>query len=242
MLNIGGLKFLYSILGINMKSTGFTDLIRKSPFGPIQKHMEKSKLCVNELLKFLDAASVADWDKAIQSRKVILDLENDADSLKAETRALLPKSIFLAVPREDILDLIKLADDIPNIVKDISGLMLGRKMEIPQEINSSFLQFSQEASKIAYAAFDAMDQLGDLFQFSFGGNAANRMEELLELLDGLEGQNDLSEVTLRAELFSIEKNLPPVNVIFLYDIINKIGEISDRSEQLGHRISLIASR
>jgi hypothetical protein len=64
----------------------------------------------------------------------------------------------------------------------------------------------------------------------------------LELLDGLEGQNDLSEVTLRAELFSIEKNLPPVNVIFLYDIINKIGEISDRSEQLGHRISLIASR
>ena len=225
-----------------MKSTGFPDLIRKSPFGPIQEHMKKSRLCVDELLNFLDAASISDWDKALKSRTIISDLENEADTLKAETRGLLPKSIFLAVPREDILDLIKLADDIPNTVKDISGLMLGRQMEIPKDISSSFLKFASEASTIANAAFDAIDQLGELFQFSFGGNAADKMHHLLEQLDGLEGQNDQSEITLRAELFAIEKDLPPINVMFLYDIINKIGEISDRSEQVGHRISLIASR
>ena len=225
-----------------MKSTGFPDLIRKSPFGPIQEHMEKSKLCVNELLIFLNVVSISDWNKAIESRKVILDLENEADSLKAKTRALLPKSIFLAVPREDILDLIKLADDIPNIVKDISGLMIGRQMEIPVPISISFLKFASEASSIANVAFSTIDQLSELFQFSFGGNAANKMQELLDKLDGLEGKNDQSEITLRAELFSMEKDLPPVNVMFLYSIINKIGEISDRSEQIGHRISLIASR
>jgi hypothetical protein len=204
--------------------------------------MKKSRLCVDELLNFLDAASMADWDKATQSRKIISDLENEADALKAETRGLLPKSIFLAVPREDILDLIKLADDIPNTVKDISGLMLGRQMEIPKEISSSFLKFASEATSIANAAFDAINQLGELFQFSFGGNAANKMQYLLEQLDGLEGQNDQSEVILRAELFAIEKNFPPINVIFLYDIINKIGELSDRAEQVGHRISIIATR
>ena len=225
-----------------MKSTGFPDLIRKSPFGPIQEHMKKSRLCVDELLNFLDAASISDWDKALKSRTIISDLENEADTLKAETRGLLPKSIFLAVPREDILDLIKLADDIPNTVKDISGLMLGRQMEIPKDISSSFLKFTSEALTIANAAFDAIDQLGELFQFSFGGNAADKMHHLLEQLDDLEGQNDQSEITLRAELFAIEKDLPPINVMFLYDIINKIGEISDRSEQVGHRISLIASR
>ena len=225
-----------------MKSTGFPDLIRKSPFGPIQQHMEKSRLCVNALLSFLDAVSLSDWDKAILARKTISDLENEADALKAKTRELLPKSLFLAVPREDILDLIKLADDIPNTVKDISGLMLGRRMEIPSEICSSFLLFASEASNIANAAFDAINQLGELFQFSFGGNAAEKMQELLDQLDGLEGQNDQSEVTLRAELFTIEKDLPPINVMFLYNIINKIGEISDRSEQVGHRISLISSR
>tara|TARA_B110000914_G_C15378598_1_gene406618 strand:+ start:57 stop:734 length:678 start_codon:yes stop_codon:yes gene_type:complete len=225
-----------------MGSTGFTDLIKKSPFGPIKAHMEVSKSSVKELIIFLQSAIDSNWDQATQSRKLISDLENKADTLKAETRALLTKSLFLAVPREDILDLIKLADDIPNTVKDISGLMIGRKMEIPSQIAPSFILFAGEAAAISDAAAEAVDYIDDLFQFSFGGNAAIKMQELLEKLNSLENKNDQSEITLRAQLFAIEKDLPPVNVIFLYDIINKIGELADRAEQVGHRISLIAAR
>jgi|TARA_B110000263_G_scaffold36815_1_gene28466 predicted phosphate transport protein (TIGR00153 family) len=225
-----------------MKSTGFTDLIKKSPFGPIQAHMLVSKASVKELINFLQSAINLDWNKATESRKIISDLENEADALKAETRSLLTKSLFLAVPREDILDLIKLADDIPNTVKDISGLIIGRQMEIPSEIASSFLLFAKEAATITETAGEAVDYIDELFQFSFGGNAAIKMQQLLEQLDSLENKNDQSEINLRGELFSIERDLPPVNVIFLYDIINKIGELSDRAEQVGHRISLIASR
>ena len=68
------------------------------------------------------------------------------------------------------------------------------------------------------------------------------MQTLVEKLDSLENSNDQTEITLRGELFKIEKDLPPVDVMFLYDVINKIGELSDRAEQVGHRISLIASR
>ena len=68
------------------------------------------------------------------------------------------------------------------------------------------------------------------------------MESLIEKLGTLENTNDQTEITLRGELFKIEKDLPPVDVMFLYDVINKIGELSDRAEQVGHRISLIASR
>lgn len=225
-----------------MKSTGFTDLIKKSPFGPIRAHMLVSKDSVKELINFLQSAIGSDWNEAAKSRKVILDLENQADTLKAETRSLLTKSLFLAVPREDILDLIKLADDIPNTVKDISGLMIGRQMGIPAKISSSFLHFAKEAAVISETASEAVDYIDKLFQFSFGGNAAIKMQQLIEQLDSLENKNDQSEINLRAELFLIERDLPPVNVIFLYDIINKIGELSDRAEQVGHRIALIASR
>ena len=225
-----------------MKVTGFTDIIKKSPFGPIRAHMLVSKASVDELITFLKSAIDSDWNEAVKSRKVISDLENQADTLKAETRGLLTKSLFLAVPREDILDLIKLADDIPNTVKDISGLMIGRQMEIPAKISPSFLHFAKEAAVISDAASEAVNYIDELFQFSFGGNAAIKMQQLIEKLDSLENKNDQTEINLRAELFAIEKDLPPVNVIFLYDIINKIGELSDRAEQVGHRISLIASR
>ena len=68
------------------------------------------------------------------------------------------------------------------------------------------------------------------------------MQTMIEKLNSLENSNDQTEVTLRGELFKIEKDLPPIDVMFLYDVINKIGELSDRAEQVGHRISLIASR
>ena len=101
-----------------------SDLISRSPFGPIQVHMEKSKECAEELLVFLDAAINNDWDKVNASRKKIIALEKDADKVKAETRYLLPKGMFLFVPRGDLLDIIGLADEIPNTIKDISGLYL----------------------------------------------------------------------------------------------------------------------
>ena len=225
-----------------MKSTGLTDIIKKSPFGPIKAHMEVSNSSAEELINFIESAINLDWNKATKSRKSILELENEADALKAETRSLLTKSLFLAVPREDILDLIKLADEIPNTVKDISGLMIGRQMEIPSEIAPSFLLFAKEAAAIILSASEAVKYIDEVFQFSFGGNAANKMQELIEELNCLENKNDQSEISLRAELFSIEENLQPVNVMFLYNIINKIGELSDKAEQVGHRISLIASR
>ena len=102
--------------------------------------------------------------------------------------------------------------------------------------------FAKESASITNAAGEAVDHIDELVQFSFGGNAADKMQDLIAKLDLLENKNDQTEVTLRAELFAIEKDLPPVNVMFLYDIINKIGELSDRSQQVGHRISLIASR
>ena len=225
-----------------MASRGFSDIIKKSPFGPIKAHMEVSKNSTEEIINFLESAINSDWNKATESRKVISQLENEADILKAETRSMLTKSLFLAVPREDILDLIRLADDIPNTVKDISGLMIGRQMEIPAEIATSFMLFAKESASITNAAGEAVDHIDELVQFSFGGNAADKMQDLIAKLDLLENKNDQTEVTLRAELFAIEKDLPPVNVMFLYDIINKIGELSDRSQQVGHRISLIASR
>ena len=225
-----------------MASKGFSDIIKKSPFGPIKAHMEVSKNSTEELINFLESAVNSDWNKATESRKIISQLENEADILKAETRSMLTKSLFLAVPREDILDLIRLADDIPNTVKDISGLMIGRQMEIPAEISTSFMLFAKESASITNAAGEAVDHIDELVQFSFGGNAADKMQDLIAKLDLLENKNDQTEVTLRAELFAIEKDLPPVNVMFLYDIINKIGELSDRSQQVGHRISLIASR
>ena len=42
----------------------FSDLIGKSPLGPIQAHMEKSKDCAKELVTFIEAVIQDNWDDA----------------------------------------------------------------------------------------------------------------------------------------------------------------------------------
>ena len=226
-----------------MTSRGtFSELISRSPFGPIQVHMEKTKQCAEELLIYIDAASSNDWDKATISRQKIIQLEKDADGLKAETRDLLPKGLFLFVPRGDLLDLIGLADEIPNTIKDISGLIYGRKMKIPSQISTSFKDFLSEAVSAVTTASAAIDQLNEVSRLAFGSKASTELDKIISGLDSQEREIDQLEVVVRQQLFDIEKNLPPVDVIFLYDVINKIGELADRAEQLGHRLTLIAVR
>ena len=226
-----------------MTSRGtFSELISRSPFGPIQVHMEKTKQCAEELLIYIDAASSNDWDKATISRQKIIQLEKDADGLKAETRDLLPKGLFLFVPRGDLLDLIGLADEIPNTIKDISGLIYGRKMKIPSQISTSFKDFLSEAVSAVTTASAAIDQLTEVSRLAFGSKASTELDKIISGLDSKEREIDQLEVVVRQQLFDIEKDLPPVDVIFLYDVINKIGELADRAEQLGHRLTLIAVR
>ena len=220
----------------------FSDLISKSPLGPIQAHMEKSKDCAEELVTFIEAVIQDNWDEASLSRDKIVSLEKEADVLKAETRDLLPKGLFLSVPREDLLNLIGLADDIPNTIKDISGLILGRNMMIPKQISGAFNELVKESVGIVITAATAIDQLGEVSKLAFGSRASNKLDEIILKLDSLEADNDSTEVTVRRQLFDIEKDLPPVDVMFLYDVINKLGELADRAEQVGHRITLIASK
>ena len=181
---------------MNQKRT-LSDLISKSPFGPIQVHMEKSKQCAEELIVYIDAASSNDWDKATESRQKIIQLEKDADVLKAETRDLLPKGLFLFVPRGDLLDLIGLADEIPNTIKDISGLIYGIKMEIPSQLSSSFKDFVTEAVSAVSTAC-CIDQLTEVSRLAFGNKASTELDKIISGLDSQEREIDQLEIVVHS--------------------------------------------
>jgi len=113
---------------------------------------------------------------------------------------------------------------------------------IPKQISGAFNELVKESVGIVITAATAIDQLGEVSKLAFGSKASNKLDEIILELDSLEADNDNTEVTVRRQLFEIEKDLPPVNVMFLYDVINKLGELADRAEQVGHRITLITSK
>ena len=105
-----------------------------SPVMPVEQHSDIVYRCAKRLRAFFGAAVEGNWDKAAEARSDIEALENEADNLKKEIRLHLPKSLFMPVPREDVLELLLVQDKIANRARDVSGLVLGRKLQIPAAV------------------------------------------------------------------------------------------------------------
>src|SRR5210317_447332 len=112
-----------------------------SPVRPLEKHMELVYRCAKKLRPFVNAVIKRDLKRMAEVRSQIEALEHEADNLKKNIRLNMPKSLFMPVPREGLLELLLVQDKIANRTRDVSGIIMGRKMEIPDEIAASFLDF-----------------------------------------------------------------------------------------------------
>ena len=217
------------------------NIFGKSPVIPLEKHVNISYRCTRELNPFFAAVVKEDWDKASKSRDKIVQLEHDADDLKKKIRLHLPKSLFMPVPRQDLLELLLVQDKMANRTKDVSGVALGRKMKIPAAIADDFLEFVVRNVDAAKQARKSVRELDELFTSGFRGAEVSLVASLIEELDQIETDTDDREADLRSALFEIESELAPVDVIFLYRVIELTGEIADMAERVGRRLELLLS-
>ncbi len=217
-----------------MNNDSFLSLLAESPFSGLQEHMEVDNKASEALKSFIKSAVESDWKTAKEHRETIVKLEHQADEIKNNIRNHLPKSLFMSVSRQDILDLVFTMDGIPNAAKDISGVMIGRRMVIPEHMSQRFIDCTNSAIMATHQACDAIKKVNEMQRSGFGGKNSNQLHHLVAEIEQLEHENDELEISLRNELFKIEQDLPPVDVIFLYDIINKIGILADISQSLGH--------
>ncbi|WP_110657117.1 TIGR00153 family protein [Salinicola halimionae] len=220
----------------------FSALFGRSPFQPLLAHIVKTSECAGQLLPFFDAALGGDWDEAKKHREAITRLEHDADELKTQLRLNLPNTMFLPVSRSDLLELISVQDKIANKARDITGIMLGRNMIIPEPLAEPMRDYLRTAVETVEQARKALEELEDLLESGFGRNVSDVMHELIKELHDLEHKADDQQIDIRRQLFQLESELPPVDVIFLYKIIEWIGELSDRAERVGSRLQILTAR
>jgi predicted phosphate transport protein (TIGR00153 family) len=212
-----------------------------SPVGPIQEHMNACYRCAKELVAFFSRVVADDWAAAEESRSRIVQLENEADDFKKRLRAQLPKSLWMPVPREDLLELLLVQDRIANRARDISGLVIGRRMRLPDPIQEPFLAFVSRNVDAAKLARKSIRELDELYETGFRGAEAELVAKLVHELDQIEDDTDAMQVEIRAKLFALEKDLPPIDVMFLYRVIELTGDIGDMAERIGRRLEVLLS-
>lgn len=217
------------------------NIFGSSPVQPLEKHMEVAYRCARQLRPLFEAVVANDWEKALEARAQIEALEHEADDIKKEIRLNMPKSLFMPVPREDLLELLLVQDKIANRTKDVSGVIIGRRMQIPEPIAEKFLEFVSRNVDAAKQARKSVRELDELFTAGFKGAEVALLANMIEKLDQIETHTDEQQTILRSGLFEIEKTLDPIDAIFLYDVISLTGEIADMAERVGRRLELLLS-
>ncbi len=217
------------------------NIFGSSPVRPLEKHIGISYSCAKQLNGFFAAAIKGDWEKAAVFRGEIERLEHEADDLKKEIRLGLPKSLFMPVPREDLLELLLVQDKIANRTKDVSGIVLGRKLPIPADIADQFLEFVDRNVDAAKQARKSVRELDELFTAGFRGAEVELVTALIDKLDQIETDTDDKQAALRAAVYAIEDTLNPIDAVFLYQVIELTGEIADMAERVGRRLELLLS-
>ncbi len=213
-----------------------------SPVSPLQKHMSKVYACASELIPLFNAVINEDWDEVARLQTIISDLEKVADVLKKELRLNLPKGLFMPVSRQDLLEVLLMQDRIANQAKDIAGTILGRRMELPEIIHEDYIRFVTRCVAACKQARKAINELDELVETGFSGQEIQIVTDMITKLDSIEGDTDNLQAAIRLKLFQIENDLPPIEVMFLYKIIEGTGEVADRSQGVGSRLQLMLAR
>ncbi|MBT4160298.1 MAG: TIGR00153 family protein [Gammaproteobacteria bacterium] len=220
----------------------FSKLFGRSPIAPIQQHMSTCDECAHVLIPYFEAVLEGDWEKAVQSAERITELEREADSMKKNIRLNLPRSLFMPVSRDHLLEIVQIQDKLANLSKDIAGLILGRQMGFPPAVHEHLRRCVVANTNAVRFAREVMDELNDLIVTGFSGQEIEFIEKILDQLDYAEHDSDLRLRELRHKLYEIEESLDPIEAMFVYKVIELVSELADEAQTVGNRMMyLIAS-
>ncbi len=217
-------------------------LFARSPFKPMQQHMEVVNDCI-ALTPALFEALIANDKQAIDdTRKAIFAKEHEADQIKHEVRLHLPRSLFLPVDRRDLLEVLEVQDSIADTAQDIAGLLQQRDMTVLDDMADDLRALVGRCVDACAKSNEIIGALDELIETGFRGPEAERVEEMVKELNRIETETDDLGIALTRKLFEHEQVMSPVSVMFWYRLIQWIGNIADNAEKVGDRMLLLIAR
>jgi len=220
----------------------FSKLFGQSPFTALQDHMRVVVECAREVQPLIEALAAGDQEQVIQLKDRIFEREAEADRIKHELRAHLPKSLFMPVDRRDLLEVLLLQDTIANVAQDIAGLLIERKMSIPDFLRDPLIELTARCVDTVEHAAKVIEELDELLAIGFRGREVDSVDQMLKELNLIEDETDELGIALARALFDHEDELKPVSVMMWYQIIEWIGDLADYAEKVGDHLRLLIAK
>ncbi len=202
-------------------------------------HSEAVLAVVRKFEEMIQAFSSFEWERACCLGREVTLLESQADDRLGKFNRALAGGAFLPAYRGDLARLGSQLDNVSDVTEEVSRTILSRERT---------WKVMKRAGKRMERLREGMVKMGELAKCCTEALSSS-VKTLLSNMDLAEAQakevgrreheSDLIEQGLIVYLYEREKDLDPLTVMQLDQIIHGIGDISDQAEEASHLLLIL---
>jgi predicted phosphate transport protein (TIGR00153 family) len=215
------------------------ELFGKSPFGSLVEHTKKVHECVEVIRPLMEALVSEDYSEIKRLQDKISRLEYEADIIKHNVRDHLPRRYFLPVDRIDLENFISNQDKIADMAQDFAVVLTLRKVKLHPYVMDKFFEFVDQIFQVTETLLNAAEELNNLAEKSFSGSEAKIVLNLIKGLSEEEWKADRLARSLSKDVYSLEKELDPISIMFYEKMILTLGSIANAAENAGDMLRIM---
>lgn len=215
------------------------ELFGKSPFGPLVEHTKKVHECVKVIKPLMEAVVKEDYEEVHRLQDVASRLEYEADQIKHQIREQIPRRYFLAVERDELENFLRCEDKIADSVQDFAVILFIRNTKIYPALKDEFFTFIEQIMKVSNMLMGAAEELENLAETSFGGTEAKSVMQRIAGLGEEEWKADRLQRQLCRHIYSLEKELDPITIIFYEKMLQTLSRIANEAENTGDLLRIM---
>lgn len=217
-------------------SLSIAKVFGRSPFVPLQSHMEKVNECITRLPELFEAYAQGNAEEVQVLAKKISKLEHDADLVKHDIRESLPKGLFMPVDRTAILQILDIQDSIADCAENVGVVLTFKLAKTVEPFKTMLDEFLTKNIDAFQQARLIIGELDELLETGFGGAEAQKVREMVSGVEKTEHQADVLQREMLRELLKHEDQLSYGDFFLWTKVIEQVSKIADRAENLAGTI------
>lgn len=215
-------------------------LLSKSPFKPLQEHMEHVHICVVAIQDLLQEVKKGSFEEAKKLYSKINEHEHLADKIKDEIRENLSRSLFMPVHRNDLMEILSIQDSIADAAEDVGVLLtIKESLSMPSDLFVLLEAILNKTLETFHKYHEIILEMEYLLEATFSGPQAQIAKKNIDKVAYLEHETDLVQKVFLKKFFECDDQLSKSDFFLISKISRRIGDIANISEKAAKKIRLI---
>lgn len=156
-----------------------------------------------------------------------------------DIRARLPRSLLLAVPRPDLINLLATQGRIAETLRRAGRLVYARSLALPVKLRAPVARLMERILRAMEEGLLTIEQLDELVEVGFHGREARKVERLLEAMKKTLERADQLSLRAQQQLARHEASVTGPEALACFRVIEHLDEIVGQAREIAEQLELL---